>query len=408
MCALRPGGRLALVVSGALVDAAYARALWRMVAELGRVVALVDAPKERWFADAAVNAVIMVAERSPVASQAPVLVARLRSSTEEAVARVNGLEDLAAVAEVRYTPADRPELWGRALRGTPAWFAFEEAAASELVPLGELAEVRRGVTSGANRVFYLERARARELGLEPAVLAALVRSPRESGAESISIDPATTSHVALVCPAAKSALSQFPRAARYLRAQVDIARRPTLRARRSWWALPAQPARLFLTKAYAARFVQRFAPSPVVADQRVYAVHPRRGVSVHVLAGVLNSTFTAFALESLGRASLGEGALEWTVADAETLPVFNPRRLDPRAVRRALHMLCRRTIGTVWEESERPDRALLDRAVSGSLAEHLPAIHRALVAAVRGRQERAAATYGPSISITSSNSFPIR
>ncbi|HEY8141957.1 MAG TPA: class I SAM-dependent methyltransferase, partial [Kofleriaceae bacterium] len=52
----RTGGRVAMVVSSALLDAGYARPLWRLVERVGHLVAVVEAPGERWFADAAVNA----------------------------------------------------------------------------------------------------------------------------------------------------------------------------------------------------------------------------------------------------------------------------------------------------------------------------------------------------------------
>ena len=59
----RPGGRIAMVVSSALFDAGYARPLWRLVERVGRLAAVVEAPRERWFADGAVNAAIAVIDR---------------------------------------------------------------------------------------------------------------------------------------------------------------------------------------------------------------------------------------------------------------------------------------------------------------------------------------------------------
>ena len=99
--------------------------------------------------------------------------------------------------------------------------------------------------------------------------------------------------------------------------------------------------------------------------------------------------FTALALESLGRSSLGEGALEWTVADADELPVLDPRRADTRAALTALRALAVRPIRTVDGEVDMPDRARLDRAVSPALAPLLPEIHRALVDSCARRQKRA-------------------
>jgi hypothetical protein len=162
-----------------------------------------------------------------------------------------------------------------------------------------------------------------------------------------------------------------------------------LRARSPWWSLPASPARLFLTKAYAARFVQRLAPRAVVADQRVYSIHPRPGIAVEHLAAVLNASTTAFALESLGRSSLGEGALEWTVADANTLPVIDPRAAPAAPAIAALERLCQRPIAAVDREATMPDRRALDAAVAPMLERLLPAIHAALIESCARRAGRA-------------------
>ncbi|HUH01782.1 MAG TPA: hypothetical protein VML75_07285, partial [Kofleriaceae bacterium] len=382
---VRPGGRIAFVVSSALLDAGYAAALWQLVARIGAVRAVIDAPHERWFADAAINPAIVIIERD--AAPGPVLIARLRCATAEAAERVRSLEDLPAVAEVRRVASNAPEEWAAALRADAAWYQLVDAAGSLLVPLGSIAEVRRGLTSGANEVFYLSRARARELGLEPSVVQPLVRAPRKRGAVCIALDPGEVDDVVLDAPPSLAAL---PATRRYLEAHAAHATRTMLRARSPWWSLPAHPARLFLTKAYAARFVQRLAPVPMLADQRVYTVEPAAGIDVEVLAAVLNSTYTAFALESLGRASMGEGALEWTVGDAATLPVIDPRGLDAAAVRAALAALARRPIGTAASERTQPDRHALDTAVGAALDPDLLArVHDALIASVTRRAARA-------------------
>jgi hypothetical protein len=138
-----------------------------------------------------------------------------------------------------------------------------------------------------------------------------------------------------------------------------------VRRRDPWWALPVEPARLFLAKAYGPRFVQRLAAVPMLADQRVYALTPRPGVDLVTLAALLNALPTSLALESLGRASMGHGALEWTVADATALPVLDPRRASPAAVARlaaALAALAARPVEHVRLERGRADRAALDDA----------------------------------------------
>ncbi|MCB9572607.1 MAG: hypothetical protein H6709_11025 [Kofleriaceae bacterium] len=382
----RPGGVVALVLSTALLDAGYAGPLWRAVAARGRVRCIAAAPAERWFAEAAVNAMIVVIEVGAI-DDAPVEVVRLRVPTAAAAAAAaaagGGLD---AIGEIRRAPATAPEQWARALRAPAAWFELARLADGALVPLGELAELRRGITSGANDVFYLTRARAAEAGIEADALAPLVHSPRDGAALAIAIDPDETPLCALVLP--PGGLAGRPRAHRWIRAHADAAARPSLRGRDPWWALPARPARLFLTKAYGPRFLQRLAPRPVLADQRVYAVEPRPGVPLELLAASLNTTWTALALEALGRGSMGNGAVEWTVADAARLPVLDIRRADRATARRitaALAALAPRPVRHVTVERDLPDRRALDLALAAlapGLAPLLPATHDALCAAV--------------------------
>jgi hypothetical protein len=392
-----PGGRVALVVSSALLDAGYGEPLWRLVTAHARVIAIVDAPGERWFADAAINPIIILLERGGAGRRGAVALARLRAQAQTAARRLAAGAELADVADVRHGESDErgASRWAELLRAPPAWFDLRATAGDALVPLGALARVRRGITSGANDIFYLSRARARELGLERALLAPLVRAPRERAAAAIAIDPASTPDVALVCPPDPDALARHPAARRYVDDHAAAAARPTLRNRRPWWALPARRARLFLTKAYSERFIQRLASAPVVADQRVYAIEPAACVDAELLAAVLNSTFTALALESLGRASMGEGALEWTVDGARDLPVLDPRQLSQTqatSARAALVAFAQRPIGRIAHEVGRDDRIALDSAVAaaaGGIGASRDELAAALAASVERRLARA-------------------
>lgn len=380
---VRPGGRVGLVVSAALLDAEYGAALAELCAGRARLQAVVASPRERWFADAAVNAVILILQNE--STPAPVRIARL--TVPVAQARASGMGDLHRFAEVREAPpgAALPPL----LRAPDEWFAA--AASPALVPLGELAEVTRGVTSGANDFFYLARDEAGRRGIEPRFLAPLLRSPRH--VERIGLDARRLPTLAFVCGLGPAELAAHPGARRHVEGHLELAARPTLASRPRWWSLPARPARLFLTKAYAARFVQPLVSRPVIGDQRLYAVAPRHGVALPLLAAALNGTLAALALESLGRASLGEGALELSVADAARLPIVDVRRLREDAVLAALRPLLERDAGDVFSEAEREDRRRLDAALAApfpelaALAAGLPA---ALARTVGDRLHRAA------------------
>ena len=373
---VKPGGRVAFVLSAAVLDADYGAAL----AGVGRVTHVVASPRERWFADAAVHAVILVIERGP---PGPTACARLRVPVAEAAARVRRQADLGAVADVR--TAGVGEAWAPLLRAPSVW--LDVVGRAPLVPLGDLADLRRGATSGANGFFYVPRGAP----IEPRFLRPLLKTPKE--APAIRVSAAGLPLRAFVCPLDAAALRAFPGARAHVDAHRRLADRPTLRARPRWWSLDVRPARLFLTKAYFTRFVQHLAAAPVVADQRFYAVAPRRGVPVDLLAAALNGSLTALALESLGRASMGEGALEWSVGDAAGLPVIDPRRVDAAAVRRAFVRLAARRAGDVFDDD--PARAALDAALLGPLADVAPAVRAGLRAAVSERLARSGAAPRP-------------
>lgn len=433
---VRPGGRVAFVLSQAALDAEYGAALRAFLRPRAALRALVASPSERWFPSARLHAAILVLDRfqdptfqvpeissvfrasategpknakilapRSVAERSKSLgisvacgegswIVRLRVSVAEAAGRVRGREDLVRVGEVRVLGEEGfGERWGALLRAPQEWFEVARAAADWFVPLGDLAEVRRGATTGANEFFYMTRSEARARGIEPRFLAPVLRSPRH--ARVIEVDPRTLPFVAFLCGLDAAALARYPGAHRFIRAHASLAARPTLRARPRWWALDAARARVFLTKAYDTRFVQHISPAPIVADQRVYAVSPRRGVDEQLLAAVLNGTLTALALEALGRASMGEGALEWSVAEAATLPVLDVRRLSSAraaAVLDAFRALSRRPIDSVFDEMGRPDRRALDGALLAAtppaLRELLPAAEAALVRAVTERIAR--------------------
>jgi SAM-dependent methyltransferase len=385
----RDGGRLVLVLSSALLDADVAEPLWRAVGGAGAVRTIVAAPAERWFGQAAVNAMVVVIERG--GAPGPVTVARLCADTRTAADRLAGGAALDAVADVRVVADASAKAWGAALRAPAAWNALVAAGGPALVPLGALAAIRRGATTGGNRFFYLPRAEAAERRIEPAVLAPVVRSPYNGAPATIALDPDATPLVAVIAPA-DADLARLPGLARWIRANKELAARPSLaRVPHPWWHLPARPARLFVAKAYGPRFVQRLAPVPVLADQRVYAVEPRPGVDLAALAAVVNATPTALALEALGRQSMGHGAVEHTARDLAALPVLDVRIADaPRrtALAAALAALAPRQIAHVADERGRPDRAALDAAalaLAPAATALLPALWDALLASVRLR-----------------------
>ncbi|MFN0250757.1 MAG: Eco57I restriction-modification methylase domain-containing protein [Kofleriaceae bacterium] len=434
---LRPGGRTALVVSTALLDADGAGALWTAIARIADIEALIAAPAERWFADAAVNPMLLVARRhgapastiaspstaspstasprtaspstaspsaastrttspsttrttspsttrttspstasmrttSPSTARSHPRILRLTMATRDLASRARSLDDIALASEARAAHElveSRESLdvsaWGASLRAPSVWFAWRDRARDHLVPLRDLCDVRRGLTTGANDVFYVRRDEAKRLRLEPRFLAPVVRSPFNGAPAPIAIEPGESPIVAIVVPP-DAKLARAPHIRAWLERHAATALATSAARRDPWWSLPVNPARLFFAKAYGPRFVQRLADTPMLADQRVYALHPKPGIELGALAAVLNALPTALALESLGRRSMGYGVVEWTVHDALELPVLDVRRASTRSIDEmtaAMRAIASRPVAHVRLEREDEARRVLDRAV---------------------------------------------
>ncbi len=390
---LHEEGVAAMVISSAFLDSGYGAQFWQLLSEVASLTMLVDAPKERWFRDAAVHAMVAVFQLGPARDK--VCLARLQCSTRDAASALHAGSELSALAELRYASSQAPHEWAAQLRAPDAWFGAVRAAGAALTTLGDVAEVRRGLTSGANDIFYLRQTKASELGLGADFLQPLLRAPGKSGQSAIGVDHQRCQDAVLIVPP-DTELDKYPGLSRYLHSFPGAENRRTLAARHPWWSVQARPAQVFLSKAYSQRFVQPFSDRPVVADQRVYCVYPKAGVKPALLSAILNSTLTSLALESLGRASMGEGALEWTVADARKLPILDPRKLgDDGAILQAFSLLRKRDIGAVGNEASQSDRQALDLALHSHCSDLLAMgeeIQEALVRSCAARLGRSQAT----------------
>jgi len=209
---------------------------------LETVPALEPAPAP---ATAGARATALVMETAAAPAAAPVL--------ETAGATANA----AAVAwQVVGPPASRPSLW--MLRSTASLRAFERwgglfepdpaerrqlGDASEMV-IGELFEIRRGIATGANDFFILDREAARERGVPECCVRPILPSPRSLESGVIETDRSGYPRLSLQKCVLDCTLplpeieSRWPSLAAYLSHGVDrgIDQRYLPRHRRPWYS----------------------------------------------------------------------------------------------------------------------------------------------------------------------------
>ena len=295
---LRPGGRLALVLSNAWLDTGYGEVIRSLLLRDYAIEWLVEGSGDAWFPGAKVRTVVLVARLAGPGRLGSVGSGLVRFGS---VADLGG--DVEVLRTVKQEAMDPTGSWGPYLRAPELWFTLREG----LVPLDSLAEIRRGYTTNDNRFFYPPA----DAGIEDSCLRPLLKGPKRVPGAVFSADE-VRDRVFLCGPEAP------PGAAAWIG------------DREAWTLRDQEPARLFLLKGYHRTFRQPMCRTPIHYDQQIYGVYPRDGVQLEWLARTLNQPWTQLDLEMAGRVNFGDGVLWLALADARhKLRLPPPGSLDP-------------------------------------------------------------------------------
>jgi len=252
--------------------------------------------------------------------------------------------------------------WGGLyLRAPDIYFRVLEKAKDKLVRLSEVAEVRRGVTTGANDFFYLEALPHRpvcplcgeahqealtkeeeaaywargEAPPENALVAVRNGAGWEGYLEAGSLRPIVKSLRELaddpdgVPPLRLFVYREGEHASHYLRhgEKIAIPQRPGVGARSPWWKLsPLTPPHAIVPAGVDREYL--FLPNRrgFLIDKRLYGLYQTEPV----VARLMNTSFFKLSLEVLVRAGLGGGLADFTVYEYKQGLLLNPKLLpDP-------------------------------------------------------------------------------
>jgi len=208
----KDGGRLGFVTSNAWLDVKYGYELQKFFLNNFKIIAILESRCEPWFEDSSVNTIVTILERCEDAEGRNEHYAKFvkvkRRLAEllpwdlkmEAIARWQGLEKLvymqiekaehlkpkALSANIKAYEDDdfririvkqedllenlerigKTVKWGQYLRAPDVYFEILERSRDKLIPLGEVAEIKRGYTTGINQFFYLTNEKIQHWGIE--------------------------------------------------------------------------------------------------------------------------------------------------------------------------------------------------------------------------------------------------
>jgi hypothetical protein len=466
---LNDKGSFCFITSNSWLDVGYGRDLQEFLLRHTHIKMVLDNQARRSFSQADINTVIVLLsapdERKNWGLEKTARFVMFRVPFEEVLSPVIFLEIEEATGrlvrpEFRAIVVPQKELYwsaleekggqkkyrggkwgGKFLRAPDIFFTILEKGKGKLVRLGDIAEVRRGFTTGANDFFYLEptgqpapeglvhvRNGAGWAGLiEAEYLRPMLFSLKEC--PGIRIDPRNFRYLVFLCRRTKSELRRLGHihALGYIgwgesqttRSGDWLPNAPSLRGRQLWYALPEQRPVDFISNRFVGeRFLFVEGSDDPVCDVFFVGYFDRRRVGPDPRIGLalLNSTLTVLVADVLGRKTYGIGVVYLYGPEVSGLLLPDPAYLtrDHReALLQAFDQMCQRHILGIFEElgfpkpnrdysnihpddvsldKVLPDRRALDEVVFEALGlteEEQLAVYRAVVELVKARLVKA-------------------
>jgi len=248
---------------------------------------------------------------------------------------------------------------GKYLRAPDIFFTILEKGKGKLVRLGDIAEVRRGFTTGCNEFFYLpskhfdikkegryyrlipkHEGLPDDLRIEEEYLKPVIKSPREC--KSIIINLHDIQYKVFICSKSKSEL-RGSGTLKYIQwgESREFNKAPTVKNRKYWWDLGKRKiSQALCMMSYNDRHIF-WRNEQFLVDARFYDIY--FDGDVNKLTTSLNSFISFLSVELNGRVNLGEGALDFKVYEANNILIVSPDKIENE-------FLLKRPIKSIFEE----------------------------------------------------------
>lgn len=455
---LKDGGIFCFINSNSWLDVKYGTGLQEFLIKKMKPLYIIDSVAKRSFAQADVNTIIVLIQKPKgkvddfvlkfVAFKKPfeeAVTAKVLNDIEEAskpvfdnpVYRVVPKAKRELLEEGVEFPEEEEKLslghtieslpyignkWGgKYLRAPEIYFKILEKGKGKLVRLGDIAEVRFGIKTGANEFFYLKPVgmtvkdvveiaqkdpqaliRVRngagwEGEIEAEFLKPVFKSPKESRTIMVGLDK--VNYLVFLCDKSLDEISSKA-AKNYIiyGERQGYNNKRTCKGRKHWWLLPKIESNVFMQMTFDDTFIFWYSPDKIACDARLYTISVDK-----VGAYLLNSSLSFLFIEMLGRANLGDGALDFKVYEARNIMLLDPSLVDVTKIK---FPIFNRIINSVFlefgfsetkmiheqEPAPLPDRKELDNIVFDALRlteEERKEVYWAVAELVKARLDKA-------------------
>ncbi len=454
---LKEGKRMGYITSNSWLDVDYGKYLQEFFLKNFKIIAIIESKVERWFEDADINTAITIVEKCNNKEERdnnrvkfvllkkklselfpPENDAERFNKVKEFVELIENAEKHFAFEEIKalgktikffenddfrivlvkqedlwkegYDEEEKKYVgskWGKYLRAPSIFFKILEKGKDLFVPLKEIAEVRRGFTTGVNEFFYLTEERIKKLGIEREfwmhpvtkeewkkikefipksdiwedkngkyfkksqwsekfkiddvlidgkviwIPNYVVKSPREL--KTIVVQPKDLKYRVLLIFKDKKDL-KGTKALKYVEwgESQGFRERPTCKSRKRWYSLEnTRFTKILFLRATESKPAVYFSPTGVFHDQTFYSIIPYE-IDEEVLSSLMNSTLINYFIREIfsgAGGALGQGALWSAVYEVLNFPIPTVEEIEKK--RKLLNCWKKfkfKKVSTVFEE----------------------------------------------------------
>ena len=273
---------------------------------------------------------------------------------------------------------------GKYLRAPDIFFTILEKGKDKMARLDDIANVRRGFTTGCNEFFYLpskyfdikkegkyynliptREGLPNELKIEEEYLVPVIKTPKECA--SILVKSSALNTKVFVCQKSLHSLSgtsvieyikwgskQKTKGRQKQKAGIKWNDVATVESRKYWYSLNLKNLPdFFCNRFFNDRFFFSYGAN-VVEDQTFYGgIYKEFIENKKAQLGILNSTISALFTELLGRVALGEGVLQYAVYEMQRLYTITTVNLPKDycgGLEHVLDILAPRAVHSIFQE----------------------------------------------------------
>lgn len=379
---LKEGGRFAFIVSNSWLDVDYGKGLQEHFLKYYKIKAILESKVERWFPEADINTCIILMEKAsgeenkkareenqirfvylkkPLSAIIPKASNIFEENLDRKIAVENLLQTISAQTgffendTLKVALKSQKELWeegfdkdkneyiggkwGKYLRAPPIYFKILERAKDKLVPLNQIANIKRGISTGANEFFYLTEEEIKRKGIEKEfwmhqgelgewIPNHILHSFKEMSA--IKINKEELKYRILLTAKSKSELKKtnflhyVKDGEKFEFGEKIPAKTDTCRSRgEKWYSLGNDfSAHLFYPRRIGDRFLFPYSEEKIFSSDNLFLVTPKKEQDLLLLAAYLNSIPVALINELSGKKLTGSiNVIDMDVMIAEKIPV---------------------------------------------------------------------------------------